>query len=110
MYFDELYNALFIVMTLVFAKIASSIDRYVVDGLVHFAARVTLRGSRVARLNDDRVFDGAVSGVANSALGLGVVVRASQTGRIRTYVAVLMVALAIGLAGAILLVLSTSRH
>ena len=49
-----------------------------------------------------------VSGTASVALELGAAVRASQTGRIRNYVTALVVALAVLLAGAILVLLSTT--
>ena len=57
-------------------------------------------------MNDKYVVDGAVNGVATLTQDLGAAVRAPQTGRIRMYVTVLMVAVALGLAGAIIVVLS----
>ena len=49
---------------------------------------------------------GAVNGAADLAQGLGAAVRAPQTGRIRMYVTVLMLAVTLGLAGAIIVMLS----
>ena len=67
------------------------------------------QASVVAGLNDKYVVDGAVNGVATLAQDLGAAVRAPQTGRIRMYVTVLMVAVALGLAGAIIVVLSSEQ-
>jgi proton-translocating NADH-quinone oxidoreductase chain L len=110
MYFDELYNTLFVTLTLVASTIVRLFDRYVIDAIVNAFAGVTRRLAGLARLNDDRVFDGAVSGTANVALEIGAAVRASQTGQIRNYVTALVVALAVVLAGTVVLLLSTTRH
>jgi hypothetical protein len=52
------------------------------------------------------VVDGAVNGVGRLAHGVGSAVRNPTAGRIRLYVIILMMAIAVGLAGAILAVLS----
>jgi NADH:ubiquinone oxidoreductase subunit 5 (subunit L)/multisubunit Na+/H+ antiporter MnhA subunit len=44
---------------------------------------------------DDRWIDGAVTGVGRAAVGLGVAARAWQSGRIRTYVASMLVGAAL---------------
>ena len=59
-----------------------------------------------AGATDKYVVDGAVNGMATLSQELGAAVRAPQTGRIRMYVTVLMVAVTLGLAGAIIVVLS----
>ena len=82
-------------------------DQYVVDGIVNLrrladeagvvrrrAARQVRRRRRGERRRPSSTQD------------LGAAVRAPQTGRIRMYVTVLMVAVALGLAGAIIVVLS----
>jgi hypothetical protein len=73
---------------------------------VNLAGWTVKRGSEIAGLNDRYVVDGAVNGAADLAQGLGAVVRAPQTGRVRMYVTVLMIAVGLGLAGAIIVVLS----
>jgi proton-translocating NADH-quinone oxidoreductase chain L len=107
MYFDEMYTGLFVALTTAFATIAGIIDRYVIDGLVRLVVRLTRRTSAVIGLGDDSVVDGAVSAATHTLRDFGLAVRYSQTGRIRTYVAALMAAVALGLAGAIVAVLST---
>jgi hypothetical protein len=50
--------------------------------------------------------DGAVDGMAQLTQNLGAAVRRPQSGRIRMYVTILMAAVALGLAGAIIVALS----
>ena len=106
MYFDELYMGIFVAITMGISKLAGIFDKYVVDGLVNAAAKLVKKGSDVAGLNDQYVVDGSVNGVATMAQNLGAAVRAPQTGRIRVYVLALMAAVALGLAAAIVIVLS----
>ena len=109
MYFDEMYTGVFITITAAFSAVAAALDRYVVDALVNLSAWLTRRISGLISRYDDYVVDGAVNGVVTLARDIGVAARAPQTGRIRTYVTVLMVAIAIGLAGAIIVVLSANN-
>jgi proton-translocating NADH-quinone oxidoreductase chain L len=106
MYFDELYNGIFVAFTLALSTIAAIVDCYVIDALINLVVRVTRKTSKLVGLNDLYVVDRAVSAAANMAQDIGAAVRAPQTGRIRTYVTALMVAMALGLAGAIIVVLS----
>ena len=106
MYFDELYWWVFVRMTLFFSDVSDLFDRWVVDGLVNGAAWATRRASAAVGVHDQYVVDGAVNGVATLAQNVGAAVRNPQSGRIRLYVTVLMIAVALGLAGAIIAVLS----
>jgi NADH-quinone oxidoreductase subunit L len=106
MYFDELYYWVFVQVTMALASTSAAFDRYVVDGAVNGVARLTRQASVVAGLTDRYVVDGAVNGAGELAHNIGAAARAPQTGRIRMYVTVLMIAVALGLAGAILVVLS----
>jgi NADH-quinone oxidoreductase subunit L len=106
MYFDELYMGVFVFMIMGLSGIARVFDKYVVDGLVNGAAALVKRGSDVAGMHDQYVVDGSVNGVATMAHSLGAAVRAPQTGRIRLYVLTLMAAVTLGLAAAIVIVLS----
>jgi proton-translocating NADH-quinone oxidoreductase chain L len=109
MYFDEMYTGVFLALTLTFATLAAVLDRYVVDAAVNLTSWLTRKGSRLAGLYDDHVVDGAVNRVVRVTRDLGAAVRAPQTGRIRGYVTLLMVAVAICLASAIIVVLSTTH-
>jgi NADH-quinone oxidoreductase subunit L len=108
MYFDELYNAVFVGITMALSRLSAWFDKYVVDGIVNLAGLGVKCLSGLIGLNDKYVVDGAVNGAGKLAYGLGAAVRAPQSaGRIRMYVTVLMIAVAVGLAGAIFVVLSS---
>ncbi|MDB5330652.1 MAG: nuoL 2 [Phycisphaerales bacterium] len=106
MYFDELYHWTLVKLTVAFSALIAMFDRVVVDGLVNGAAWLVRMISVAAGLNDRYVVDGAVNGAGRLVLDAGAAVRAPQNGRIRLYVTVLMLVLALGLAGAIIVVLS----
>ncbi len=106
MYFDELYFSVFVAITMGISKFSAGFDKYVVDGMVNLAGWSVRQLSVLAGMNDKYVVDGAVNGAADLAQGLGAAVRAPQTGRIRMYVTVLMIAVTLGLAGAIIVMLS----
>ncbi|QOV89657.1 NADH-quinone oxidoreductase subunit L [Humisphaera borealis] len=98
MYFDELYDILFVRPIRFMASFAGWLDRTLVDGTVNLVASSTIRLSRVVGWHDRRIVDGAVSGVAQAAWEIGVAARMPQTGRIRFYVSALMLVIVIGLA------------
>jgi NADH-quinone oxidoreductase subunit L len=106
MYFDELYYWVFVQAVMTASAVSAAFDRYVVDGIVNGVAWLTRQASAGAGWHDQYVVDGAVNGVADLAQDVGAAVRAPQSGRIRLYVTVLMIAVALGLAGAIIVVLS----
>ncbi|WP_428937421.1 NADH-quinone oxidoreductase subunit L [Fontivita pretiosa] len=106
MYFDELYFSVFVALTLAASKLSAAFDKYVVDGIVNLAGWLVKQAAVAVGLHDKYVIDGAVNGVAALSQELGAVVRAPQTGRIRVYVTILMAAVSLGLAGAIIVVLS----
>ena len=99
MYFDELYFTVFVGITMGLSMFCALFDKYVVDGIVNLAGWSVRQLSVAVGLNDKYVVDGAVNGAADLAQGLGAAVRAPQTGRIRMYVTVLMVAVTLGWPG-----------
>jgi NADH-quinone oxidoreductase subunit L len=99
MYFDELYNGVFVAMVRGAAALAGWIDRVIVDGIVNGLAAITRAMARAAGLHDRWVIDGAVNGAATLAGRVGDLARTPQTGRIRVYVATAILVLALGLAG-----------
>jgi NADH:ubiquinone oxidoreductase subunit 5 (subunit L)/multisubunit Na+/H+ antiporter MnhA subunit len=109
MYFDELYMYIFVNFIMAMSWLSAMFDRYIVDGIVNLAGHTVKRASDLAGLHDQYVVDGAVNGMADLAQDIGAAVRAPQTGRIRMYVLVLMSAVTLGLAGAILVVLSRTH-
>jgi NADH-quinone oxidoreductase subunit L len=106
MYFDELYYSIFVGFVLGLSRLSKWFDTYIVDGLVNLAGWLTRQLSFGVGAHDAYVVDGAVNGIATLSQELGAAVRAPQTGRIRVYVTVLMAAVTLGLAGAIVVILS----
>jgi len=104
MYFDELYYCVFVAITIGLSRLASAIDRYVIDVVVDAAARAVERLARGAGLHDERVVDGAVNGLAEATQALGRAVRLPQTGRIRVYVTISLATMAVALCVAAALV------
>ena len=100
MYFDELYTAVFIGITMTISKLGSAIDKYFIDGIVNGAAKIVRGLADLSGLNDRYVVDGTVNGVAIATGELGDAVRAPQTGRIRLYVMMLLAAVAMCIAAA----------
>ena len=106
MYFDELYFSVFVAITMALSKLCAAFDRYFIDGVVNGVASFVRNTAFAVGLNDKYVVDGAVNGVADLAQDIGAAVRAPQSGRIRMYVTVLMIAVTLGLAGAVIVALS----
>jgi NADH-quinone oxidoreductase subunit L len=106
MYFDELYYFVFVKFVIGLAKVSRFFDTFIVDGIVNFAAWGVKQTAFLAGANDRYVVDGAVNGAATLTHGLGAAVRNPTSGRVRLYVTVLMAAVALGLAGAIVVALS----
>jgi NADH-quinone oxidoreductase subunit L len=106
MYFDELYFSVFVAITMGLSRFSAWFDRTIVDGVVNLVGWTVRQTSVLVGLNDKYVIDGAVNGAGRLTQDLGAAVRAPQTGRIRMYVTVLMIAVAVGLAAAILVALS----
>ena len=106
MYFDELYFSVFVAITIGLSRLSAVFDKYVIDGIVNLVGWSVKQTSFLIGLNDKYVVDGAVNGVATLAQELGAAVRAPQTGRIRMYVTVLMIAVSLGVAGTIVVILS----
>jgi NADH-quinone oxidoreductase subunit L len=106
MYFDELYFNVFVAIVMATSAVSAAFDKYIVDGIVNLVGWLVKQLSFGAGASDKYIVDGAVNGVAALSQELGAAVRAPQTGRIRLYVTVLMAAVTLGLAGAIIVVLS----
>lgn len=97
-YVDELYGATVIALGLLAARAADWFDRNVIDRLVNVSALATRIFSDLQGGIDARVVDGSVNLVADGVIAGGRGLRRAQTGRIQSYVYVLVagaVALAI---------------
>jgi len=88
--FDEMYQATFIRALLATRTAFSRFDGRVVDGLVDLSAELTKRLATLDGLFDTWVVDGAVNGVAGVITRAGAMLRRIQTGRLQTYVVLIL--------------------
>jgi NADH-quinone oxidoreductase subunit L len=99
MYFDALYEGVLMMLVRLAAALCGLFDKYIVDGLVNFAAFFTRGFTSFTGMFDQVVVDGAVNGVAEIAQDSGRVTSAAETGRLRVYV--LCTLTIVALAGAV---------
>jgi len=86
-YFDELYHALFVVPALGIAKLASGTDRGVIDRIIDGVARLARGLAGIDAWIDRTIVDGVVNATAAATWNTGVRLKGLQTGRLRQYVA-----------------------
>jgi NADH:ubiquinone oxidoreductase subunit 5 (subunit L)/multisubunit Na+/H+ antiporter MnhA subunit len=86
-YFDELYHALFVVPVLGIAKLASGTDRGVIDRIIDGVARLARGLAGIDAWIDRTIVDGVVNATAAATWNTGVRLKRLQTGRLRQYVA-----------------------
>ncbi|NMW18401.1 MAG: NADH-quinone oxidoreductase subunit L [Chlorobiaceae bacterium] len=92
-YWDEIYQSTFIKGSVLLSKILSWFDTNVIDGIVNGVA-VLVRNLAFANNSFDKyVVDGLVNFTAFSVNTTGAVLRKLQTGKVQTYVALLLVVL-----------------
>ncbi len=89
-YFDEMYGASFIRGTLVIRSVLSWFDTWIIDGLVNMTAYFTRAIAWLKGLIDEKVVDGLVNLLADTIIEAGGQLRRVQTGRIQTYVILLL--------------------
>ena len=89
-YFDEMYEASFIRGTLVIRSALSWFDTWIIDGIVNLSAYFTRALAWLQGLFDRFVVDGLVNLVADTIIEAGGQLRRVQTGRIQTYVILLL--------------------
>jgi NADH-quinone oxidoreductase subunit L len=89
-YIDELYQSTLINGSVIFSKICGWFDTYIIDGLVNLIAYLGRIFSWLNGLHDTYVIDGAVNGMANLSGKFGQTIRQIQTGRIQTYLYILL--------------------
>lgn len=91
-YWDEIYQATFIKGSIVISKVLSWFDTNVVDGIVNGAGALTRRVGFATGGFDKYVVDGAVNFTAFFFNTSGAVLKKLQTGKVQTYVVLLMLA------------------
>lgn len=84
-YFDELYEMTLVNGTMVLSRFLAWFDNTIVDGIVNGSATVTRFFSKVSGLFDTYVVDGIVNLTATLSGLLGIFVRKIQTGKVQTY-------------------------
>jgi proton-translocating NADH-quinone oxidoreductase chain L len=94
MFFDDLYRGVLVTLTLAAAGVLAFCDRFLVDGVVNAVGMVTRVLGRLSDLFDRDGIDGAVNGVGSAAAAAGRAALTTQTGRIRTYLLLLLWVLA----------------
>jgi NADH-quinone oxidoreductase subunit L len=95
-YFDELYDRLFVRPAIWLADVFTSIwmDRNVIDGILHWFARISgLIGNFLRNAIDVPIVNGTGDRVADSTKWLGSLFRTIQTGRIQQYMILALVSI-----------------
>jgi proton-translocating NADH-quinone oxidoreductase chain L len=106
MYFDELYFWIFLRLTTACAGFVGLIDRKILDPVISSIATGARGLARSAWIIDRYGMDSGAHGVAVAVRQVGAVARRTQTGRIRVYVTILIVSLALALLAAAIVILS----
>jgi NADH:ubiquinone oxidoreductase subunit 5 (subunit L)/multisubunit Na+/H+ antiporter MnhA subunit len=92
-YFDEIYWAIFVRPCLAFARFCGQLDKILIDGLVNGMAWLTERLSHWGGKSDHLGVDGLVNALGDMLYLIGDRSRAIQTGKLRSYLMFLAVAL-----------------
>lgn len=94
-YFDELYQSTFVAFTIGFSRVCAWFDRKIIDGIVDGSASVTKHLSSFAGLFDRVVVDGLVNFTAYFSGFIGILLRQFQTGKVQTYLVLVIFSLVI---------------
>ncbi|HET6511214.1 MAG TPA: NADH-quinone oxidoreductase subunit L [Candidatus Kapabacteria bacterium] len=88
LYFDEIYDFLFVDTMLLLSRIVAWFDENVIDRIVNMTSRVTLIASKMSGWFDKFVVDGIVSLIGGVTQFFGLMLRTVQTGKVQTYIGV----------------------
>jgi NADH-quinone oxidoreductase subunit L len=94
-YFDEIYDATFVAGTLGLSRFLAWFDLKVIDGIVDGSASLTKWISSFSGRFDNVVVDGLVNFMAYLSGFIGLIFRRFQTGRVQTYVVLVIFSLVI---------------
>lgn len=94
-YFDELYDFAIVNASLKLSDLLALFDKYVVDGIVNGSAWITQKGSDFIGNFDKYVVDGFVNFTATLSAVIGLFFRRFQTGKVQTYIAMVVFSLII---------------
>jgi NADH-quinone oxidoreductase subunit L len=94
-YFDELYDATFIAGTIGLSKLLAWFDLFFIDGIVNGSASLTKGISKFSGKFDNVVVDGLVNFMAYFSGFIGLIFRRFQTGKVQTYIVLVVFSLVI---------------
>ncbi|MFC2132122.1 NADH-quinone oxidoreductase subunit L, partial [Bacteroidota bacterium] len=94
-YFDEVYHATVIAGTVGISKVSAIFDNKVVDGMVNLTALLTRGFGYFIGHFDNIVIDGFVNLTANVTAVSGALLRKVQTGRVQSYVVMVLLGIII---------------
>ncbi len=94
-YFDEIYDATFVAGTTGLSKLLAKFDLKVIDGIVDGSATVTRGTSTFSGRFDNIVVDGLVNFMAYLSGFIGLIFRRFQTGKVQTYIVMVIFSLVI---------------
>jgi NADH-quinone oxidoreductase subunit L len=94
-YFDEFYYATFVAGTIGLSRLLAWFDLFFIDGIVNGSASVTKGVSRFSGKFDNVVVDGLVNFMAYLSGFVGLIFRRFQTGKVQTYIVLVIFSLVI---------------
>lgn len=94
-YFDELYDVTFIAGTIGISKFLAWFDLFFIDGIVNGSASLTKGLSKFSGKFDSIVVDGLVNLMAYISGFIGLIFRRFQTGKVQTYIVLVIFSLVI---------------
>jgi NADH-quinone oxidoreductase subunit L len=94
-YFDQLYDNYIVTGVIKISHSLAWFDSVVIDGVVNGTATVTRKLSKLVGYFDSFVVDGFVNGMAYISGMIGLLFRNFQTGRVQTYIVMLIFSLVI---------------
>jgi NADH-quinone oxidoreductase subunit L len=94
-YFDEFYDATFVAGTIGLSKLLAWFDLFFIDGIVNGSATVTKALSMFSGKFDNVVVDGLVNFMAYLSGFVGLIFRRFQTGKVQTYIVLVIFSLVI---------------
>jgi NADH-quinone oxidoreductase subunit L len=90
-YFDEIYHAIFVLPALGIAKLASGVDRGIIDNIIDGLAWTARQLAGIDAWIDRTLVDGLVNATATATWNAGLELKKLQTGRLRQYVMFIVV-------------------
>ncbi len=94
-YFDEFYYATFVAGTIGLSRLLAWFDLFFIDGIVNGSANITKGVSRFSGKFDNVVVDGLVNFMAYLSGFIGLIFRRFQTGKVQTYIVLVIFSLVI---------------